>query len=145
MTTASNAADNQVTRNLRLDLWIFRNGVRQTPDMSRLEREEMGAEEAEMARTEKYLKKGCREAGQRKKAGVRRSAVGEGWLVRLFKRRVVTADEAKLKRGLPHCPFSAALPPPTTERRRSRGPRQTLFFIRALFLHGSGHFQDSCS
>lgn len=145
MSTASNAADNQVTRNLRLDLWIFRNGVRQTPDMSRFEREEMGAEEAEMARTEKYLKKGCREAGQRKKAGVRRSAVGEGWLVRLFKRRVVTADEAKLKRGLPRCPFSAALPPPTTEQRRSRGPRQTLFFIRALFLHGSGHFQDSCS
>lgn len=55
MTTASNAADNQVTRNLRLDLWIFRNGVRQTPDMSRFEREEMGTGEAEMVRTEKYF------------------------------------------------------------------------------------------
>lgn len=81
MTTASNAADNQVTRNLRLDLWIFRNGVRQTPDMSRLEREEMGTGEAEMARTEKYFKKRCREVGQRKKAGGRRSTVGEGWSV----------------------------------------------------------------
>lgn len=142
MTTVSNAADNQITRNLRLDLWIFRNGVRQTPDMSRFKREETGIEEVEMVRLEKYFKKRCCQVEQRKKAGARRSVVREGWLGWLFNRRVMTADEGKLKKGLSHCPFSAALYPPDRWTTAFSGPcprpssSSALFTCVALFISG---------